>query len=59
MTEFIYNNTKNASIDHTIFELNYGYHLCISFEDDIDPRSRSCSAKKLAKKLNDLMSIYQ
>ena len=26
MTEFAYNNAKNASISHTSFELNYGYH---------------------------------
>ena len=26
MAEFAYNNAKNASTDHTPFELNYGYH---------------------------------
>ncbi len=27
MTEFAYNNAKNASTSHTPFELNYGYHF--------------------------------
>ena len=27
MAELAYNNAKNASIGHTLFELNYGYHL--------------------------------
>ena len=39
MAEFAYNNTKNASIGHTPFELNCGYHPCISYEEDLDPRS--------------------
>lgn len=29
MAEFAYNNAKNASIGHTLFELNYGYHSYI------------------------------
>lgn len=57
--EFVYNNIKNASIDHTSFELNYKYYLYISFKKDIDPNLRSYSAEKLAKKLRELMSICQ
>ena len=30
MAEFTYNNSKNASTGHTPFELNCGYHLCLS-----------------------------
>ena len=39
MAKFVYNNAKNASTNHTPFKLNYGYHLCISFEEDTDPCS--------------------
>lgn len=36
MVEFAYNNTKNSSIDHTLFKLHYGYYSNISYEKDID-----------------------
>ncbi len=49
MAEFAYNNAKNASTGHTSFELNCGYHPKVSFEEDVDPHSKSCSANKLAK----------
>ena len=39
MAEFAYNNAKNASTGHRPFELNCGYHLCVSFKEDTDPRS--------------------
>ena len=57
MAKFAYNNAKNTSIGHTPFELNCGYHLRVSFEKNIDPRSRSCSANKLAEKLRELMKV--
>ena len=59
MAEFAYNNAKNISIGHTPFELNCSFHLQISFKDDIDPCSRSCSVNELAKKLRKLIDIYQ
>ena len=59
MAEFIYNNAKNANIGHTSFELNYGFYPQVSFKDDVNPRSRSCSADELAKKLRELMDICQ
>ena len=59
MTEFIYNNVKNASISHILFKLNCGYHPCILFEDNANSRSKSCLAEELAKELRDLMFIYQ
>lgn len=55
----MYNNTKNASIGHTLFELNYSYHLCIFFENNINLHSKSYSADRMAKQQRDLMSIYQ
>ncbi len=57
MTEFAYNNTKNTSTGHTPFELNCGYHPRVFFEEDIDPRSRSCSANELAEELRELMEV--
>ena len=38
MAEFAFNNAKNASTSHMLFELNYGYHFRISFKEDINPR---------------------
>ena len=57
MAKFAYNNAKNASTGHTPFELNCSYHLRIFFKDDIDSRSKSCSANKLAKELRELIEV--
>lgn len=60
MTDFTYNNAKNASTSHTLFELNYRYHSRVLFKDDIDPYSRSRSANKLVMEVRELMEIcYQ
>ena len=60
MAEFIYNNVKNASIGHTPFELNYGYHFRVLFEENVDPRLKSYSADKLVEKPRELMEVcYQ
>ncbi len=57
MAEFVYNNAKNASTSHIPFELNCGYHLRVSFEEDIDSYSRSRSANKLVEELRELMEV--
>ena len=57
MAEFAYNNAKNASIGHTLFKLNCGYHLRVSFEKNVNPCSKSRSTNKLAKELKKLMKI--
>ncbi len=57
MAEFAYNNAKNASTGHTPFKLNCGYHPKISFEEDVDPHSRSRSANELADELKKLMEV--
>ena len=57
IADFAYNNTKNASIDHTLFELNYGYHPCISFGKDTNPRSQSKTTDKLSAELQELMTV--
>ena len=59
IVEFTYNNTKNASIGYMPFKLNYGYHLCIFYEEDVKPYSRTKAANKLTKKLKNLMSAYR
>ncbi len=57
IAEFAYNNGKNASTDHTTFELNCGHHPRISFKEDVGPRSRSRSANKLAKEMGELIEV--
>ena len=59
MAEFTYNNTKNASIGYTPFELNCKYHLRVSYEDDLDPHSKSRTAEELSSKLWELMTVCQ
>ena len=58
MAEFAYNNTKNTSTGHTLFELNCGYHPWISYEDDVDPRSKFKSVDKLSAELRELIIVY-
>ena len=59
MAEFAYKNAKNASTDYTPFELNCGYHPCVSYKKNIDPRSQSKSADDLANELRELMAMYR
>ena len=58
MAEFAYNNAKNASTSHTPFELNCAYHPRVSYEENIDPRSKSKSADDLANDLRELIIVY-
>ncbi len=53
IAEFAYNNAKNSSISHTLFELNCGYHSCVAYKEDIDSGSMS----KLAKDLRERMLV--
>ncbi len=39
IAEFIYNNTKNTSIGHTPFELNYDFYFRASYKKDVNPCS--------------------
>lgn len=57
MAKFAYNNAKNVSIVHTLFELNYEYYPRISFEDKTNLLSRSFSTNKLANELRELVKI--
>ena len=57
MAEFAYNKAKNASTGQTPFELNCGYHPRMSYEENVDPCSKSKSADKLSVKLKELMIV--
>ncbi len=57
LVEFAYNNVKNASTSHTLFELNCGYYPRVSFKEDVNPRSRSRLANKLAEELRNLIEV--
>ena len=57
MAEFAYNNAKNASSGHTPFELNCGYHLQMSYKDNVNPHSKSKSADDLSAELRELMIV--
>ena len=59
MAKFTYNNAKNLSTGHTLFKVNCGYHPCVSFEENTDPRFQSKSADKLSVKPWDLMIVCQ
>ena len=59
IAEFAYNNTKDASIGHTPFELNYGYHPWILYKEEVNPHSKSKSVDKLSAELKELMIICQ
>ena len=59
MAEFAYNNAKNASTGHTLFELNYEYYPQVSYKEDLNLRSKSKIAKDLSSKLQNLMAICQ
>ena len=57
MAKFVYNNAKNASIGHTPFELNCGYHPRMLYEENVDPHSQSKSADELSAELKELMIV--
>ena len=59
MSEFTYNNGKNASTGHTLFKLNCGYHSRMLYKKDVDPRYQSNSADKLSVELEELIIVCQ
>ena len=59
MTEFAYNNAKNTSIGHIPFELNCGYHLWVSYKEDLDPYSKSKITEELSSELQNLIVVCQ
>ena len=51
MVEFAYNNAKNASINHTPFELNCRYHPRVFYKKDLNSRSKLRTMEELSFKL--------
>ena len=59
MSEFAYNNAKNTNTGYTPFELNYSFYPIVSYEKDVDPRSKSKTVDQLATELQTLISVYR
>ncbi len=57
ITEFAYNNAKNANTGHNLFELNCGYYLRVFIEKDVKLCLKSHSANELAKELRELIEV--
>ena len=55
MSEFAYNNSRQASTTTSPFEALLGYHPRMSYEDNRDPQSKSRTADENAAALQDLM----
>ena len=58
IVEFTYHNAKNISTNHTPFELYYGYHFCVFFKKDNNPRCQLKIADELSTELQELMIVY-
>lgn len=58
IAEIAYNNTKNVSTGHKVFELNCGFHSQTSYQENIDPYSQLKWADKLANKHREMITIY-
>ena len=59
IAEFAYNNAKNTNTGHISFELNCGYHLRVSYKEDLDPCSKSKTAEELSFELRNFMAVCQ
>ena len=57
MAEFAYTNAKNTYTSHTLFELNCGYHLQMSYKEEVDSHSKFKSVDKQSAKLRELMIV--
>ena len=57
MVEFAYNIATNMSTRHKFFELNCGYHLQISYKEEVNSCFQSKSADELSAKLTELMVV--
>ena len=59
MAEFAYNNAKNISTGHTLFELNCGYYPRVFYKKDLNPYLKLKTAEELSSKLQNLMAVCQ
>ena len=51
ITEFAYNNAKNANTGHNFFELNYKYYPYVFYKKDLNLCSKLRTAEELSSKL--------
>lgn len=58
MTEFVYNNAKNANINHMLLKLNCKYHFHVLYKKSINFYSKSKIINKLVWKLKNLIKTY-
>ena len=56
MAEFAYNNPKYADTEYTPFKLNWWYHPCVFYEENVDSYSKSKVADTLTKELKNLIA---
>ena len=57
MTKFVYNNSKNASINHIFFKLNYKYYLFIFYKKNLDFYFKVKKHKKIVFQVSKLNSF--
>lgn len=57
IAKFAYNNLSNITISYISFELNFGYHLLMFFEEKKDLRSYLKTADKIIVKLQKILAI--
>ena len=57
MAKFTYNNTKNTSISHMLFELNCGYHSRMLYKDDVNSHFQFKLEDKLLAEFRELMIV--
>ena len=57
MAELVYNNAKNASISHTLFEFNCNFHPQAFYKKDVNLCSQLKLVDKLATKLRKLIAV--
>ena len=58
IAKFTYKNAKNASIGHTLFELNYGDHLWILYKEKLASYFKSKIVEELLVELKELIIVY-
>lgn len=58
MAKLTYNNIRNTSISHILFNLNNGYYPRVSKNEDVNPRFLLKSVHELLSKISEPMTVY-
>lgn len=58
MTEFAYNNVKNASIDNLLFKLNEGFYFRLIYKKDVKSYLKSKPVDEIAPEIRKMITIY-